>query len=78
MKCSELVDGHRRKMSPNLGDFFSDKVFLGSTYANVPISTFRSPMKHSWKALEFLLLQVDLIFSVLLQIDITRMSEGPG
>jgi hypothetical protein len=52
-KSSELVDEHRRKMSPNLGDFFSEKVFLGSTYANVPISTFRSPMKHSWEALEF-------------------------
>ena len=28
-KSSELVDGYRRKMSPNLGDFFSDKVFPG-------------------------------------------------
>ena len=53
-KSPELEDGHRQKMSPKLGDFFSDKVFLGCTCANVPINTFRPPMKHSWKALEFL------------------------
>ena len=45
-KSPELEDGHRQKMSPKLGDFFSDKVFLGCTCANVPINTFRPPMKH--------------------------------
>ena len=53
-KSPELEDGHRQKMSPKFGDLFSDKVFLGCTCADVPISTFRPPMKHSWKALEFL------------------------
>ena len=28
-KSTELVDGHRRKMSPNLGDFFSGQSFPG-------------------------------------------------